>query len=185
MSVFGAAPDHATVDSLVRRLGATPAADDRRHGTHRTTKRWLAGDDAPGTRHAYPRSEFFRSTVPAAELIARLAGDRRPGEERELDFTPWAGAYNRVPAGATAFPHRDALFLLKQTATVAPGDNPGEWLDDSYELTHPFGTGGAYPNFPVPGLPDDAYYLANTGRVRRLRAHYDPSGVFSRPGPAR
>ncbi|MFF5084890.1 FAD-binding oxidoreductase [Actinoplanes sp. NPDC000266] len=181
VTVFGAAPDHAAVDALIRRLGAAATTDERQHGTHRATKRWLAGEDRPDDRSAYPRSEYFRGPVPSIELLTRLLADRRPGEERELDFTPWGGAYNRVPATATAFPHRDARFLLKQTATVAANDHPSGWLDDSYELTHPSGTGGAYPNFPVPGLPDKAYYLANTARVRHLRARNDPSGVFNRP----
>jgi hypothetical protein len=53
----------------------------------------------------------------------------------------------------------------------------------SFALTHPFGTGGAYPNFPEPGLPDEAYHLGNTARVRELRSRYDPSAVFTaQPG---
>ncbi|WP_328472772.1 FAD-binding oxidoreductase [Actinoplanes sp. NBC_00393] len=179
VSVFGAAPNSAAVDDLIRRLGVAPVSDDRQAGTHRETKRWLAGEDVPDDRFAYLHSEYFRSPVPAAELIARLLDDRRPGEERELDFSPWGGAYNRVPADATAFPHRDARFLLKQTATVAPGAQPSPWLDESYALMHPFGTGGAYPNFPEPGLPAEAYHLGNTARLRRLRAAYDPSAVFT------
>lgn len=179
VKVFGAAPHTAAVDDLLRHLGETPSSDDRRQGTHRETKRWLAGDDTPDDRFAYLHSEYFRAVVPAADLIARLNADRRPGEERELDFSPWGGAYNRVPADATAFPHRDARFLLKQAAMVAAGERPGDWLDDSYALTRPFGTGGAYPNFPEPGLPDEAYHLGNTARLRRLRAAYDPSSVFS------
>ena len=180
VTVFGAGPDDASVDDLIRRLGETPRSDDRHHGRHAAVKRWLAGADAPDGRWAYPRSEFFRSEVPAAELVARLVADRRPGEERELDFSPWGGAYNRVPAGATAFPHRDARFLLKQTATVAPADRIGTWLAESFAFTRPFGTGGAYPNFPEPGLADEAYHLGNTGRLRGIRAAYDPTGVFRR-----
>jgi hypothetical protein len=47
-------------------------------------------------------------------------------------------------------------------------------------MVSPHGTGGAYPNFPEPGLPDEAYYLGNTERLHRIRAAYDPSGVFTR-----
>lgn len=180
VTVFGAAPSPPAVAGLVRLLAAQPMSDAREHGTHVETKRWLAGDDEPDERFAYLHSEYFRETVPAAELIVRLLADRRPGEERELDFSPWGGAYNRVPAAATAFPHRDARFLLKQTATVAAEDRPGAWLGESYAITHPFGTGGVYPNFPEPGLPDEAYYLGNTERLRRIRAAYDPAGVLTR-----
>ncbi len=179
VTVFGAGPDSATVGHLIRRLGHRPMSDHRHDGTHRATKRWLAGDDTVDTGFAYLHSEYFRSVVPAAELIGRLTARRRAGEHRELDFSPWGGAYNRIPADATAFSHRDARFLLKQTATVAAGDRPGEWLDESYAFTRPYGTGGAYPNFPEPGLPAEAYYLGNTGRLRRIREAYDPAGVFA------
>lgn len=179
VTVFGAAPSPAAVEDLIRRLGVAPESDDRHHGSHRATKRWLAGEDAPDDRFAYLHSEYFRSVIPAADLVARLIADRSPGEERELDFSPWGGGYNRVAAEATAFPHRDARFLLKQTATVAAGRQPGGWLAQSYALTRPFGTGGAYPNFPEPGLPDEAYHLGNTGRLRRIGLAYDPLAVFT------
>lgn len=180
VAVFGAAPHAGAVGDLTGRLGVRPLSDDRHHGTHQQTKQWLsAGDDTPDPRWAYLHSEFFRESIPAASLLARLMEDRRPEEERELDFSPWGGAYNRTAADATAFPHRDARFLLKQTATVSAIDRPGPWLDDSYALTHPYGTGGAYPNFPDPTLPVEAYYLGNTARRAQIRAVYDPGSVFS------
>jgi hypothetical protein len=172
----------AAVDLLIRRIGAVPQTDDRHHGTLAATKRWLAADDTPDPRLAYLHSEYFRGTLPAASLIDRLTADRRSGEQRELDLTPWGGAYNRIPGDATAFPHRDAAFLLKQTATVAAGEQPSGWLDESYAISHPYGTGGAYPNFPEPALPADAYHLANTDRLRRIRAAYDPASTFGNGG---
>jgi FAD/FMN-containing dehydrogenase len=183
VTVFGAVLGdepacHAALGDLLGRLGVRPVSDDRRHGSHRGTKQWLAGDDAPGDGFTHLHSEYFRRDVPAADLVARLYADRRPGESRELDFSPWGGAYNRVAPDATAFPHRHARFLLKHAVTVPPGAYPGDWLDESYAITHPYGTGGAYPNFPEPGLPDTAYYGPNTGRLRRVRAGYDPANVF-------
>ncbi|MEU8238371.1 FAD-binding oxidoreductase [Actinoplanes missouriensis] len=182
VTVAGAAPSSAAVDDLIRRLGVVPVSDDRHSGTHRAVKSWLAGEDIADDRHAYLHSEYFHSPIPAAGVITRLIDDRRPGEERELDFTPWGGAYNAVPPDATAFPHRDARFLLKQTAMLPPGRNPGHWLDDSHAFLRPFGTGGAYPNFPEPGLPGEAYHLGNSARLRELRSAYDPGAVF-RPYP--
>ena len=91
-----------------------------------------------------------------------------------------------MPADATAFPHRDARFLLKHGA-VLPGEASGAereaaraWLARSWELGHPWGTGGAYPNFPEPELErwDVAYYGANRERLLRVKAAYDPDGVF-------
>jgi FAD/FMN-containing dehydrogenase len=190
--VFGAVlHDPAPLDELIGRLGVPPTAQWRRSGTHRETKHLLAGTDPhdgpePADGFTYLRSEYFREPVPAAALIGRLVRDRRPGECRELDFSPWSGAYNRVDPAATAFPHRDARFLLKQSVTVGSGTAPAgalDWLASSYAVTHPHGTGGAYPNFPEPGLPDAAYFGPNTDRLHRIRAAYDPVGLFHPAGP--
>src|SRR6185436_20633261 len=99
-----------------------------------------------------------------------------------LDLSPWAGAYNRVAHDATAFPHRAERFLIKHDVVVDPPPDAAareralRWLDRSWELVHPFGTGGVYPNFPDPGLadPDGAYFGANRDRVAAARAAYDP-----------
>jgi FAD/FMN-containing dehydrogenase len=192
VTVFGtvlgsAAAGTAVLEDLTSRLGVAPVSGTRRHGSHRETKRWLATMDPhdgpePANGFTYLRSEYFRRAVPAAALVQRLTDDRRPGESRELDFSPWAGAYNRTPEDATAFPHRDAQFLVKHSVTVSGGTDPTlatAWLDSSYAVTHPYGTGGAYPNFPEPGLSDSAYYGANTDRLHRIRAAYDPEGVFT------
>ena len=66
-----------------------------------------SGDDVPRPRRprrTHPwlvaRSEFFRRPLPTATVAALLevlTRDRAAGEERELDFMPWGGAYNRVP----------------------------------------------------------------------------------------
>jgi FAD/FMN-containing dehydrogenase len=187
VTVFGATGDVGPLEDLLAAIGVAPAEGTRRPGRLRAVKAWLAGVDPhdgpePAGGHTYLRSEYFRSPVPAEDLVARLGADRRPGESRELDFSPWGGAYCRVPVEATAFPHRDAAFLLKHAATVDPRTAPGNlWLDESFAITRPHGTGGTYPNFPEPDLADTAYFLSNVDRVRAVRAHYDPEGLFN-PG---
>jgi FAD/FMN-containing dehydrogenase len=106
--------------------------------------------------------------------------------ERELDFSPWGGAYNRVPVDATAFAHRAERFLLKHSVVLEPGA-PTEaarcWLDRSWELVHPYGSGGVYPNFPETGLDRwaEAYWGGNRERLLRVKATYDPDGLFRFP----
>ena len=113
--------------------------------------------------------------------MRHFEADRRPGEARELDFSPWGGAYNRVPVDATAFAHRDARFLLKHAAVVEPGMAPTGWLDRSWEIVHPWGTGGVYANFPEPG----AARLGLLGRQHRAASadarRWPPAGVTPRP----
>jgi FAD/FMN-containing dehydrogenase len=136
------------------------------------------------------RSQFFGRQLPDAAihvLLDYLALDRRAGQTRELDFTPWGGAYGRMPADAAAFVHRDARFLLKHTAGVAPDASATEktaariWADGSSAIVHRWGTGRVFPNFAEPGLDswDRAYFGVNRDRLLEIKARYDPDGVFS------
>ena len=88
-------------------------------------------------------SEFQRQPLPTAVSSAMahaLNADRIPGQARELAFTPMGGAYNRVPADATAFVHRDDEFLLEYTATSDPAQPAAtsraasEWVSQIREL---------------------------------------------------
>jgi hypothetical protein len=102
---------------------------------------------------------------------------------------PWDGAYNQVPSDATGFPHRNERFLVQHLVEIDPDAPEAQheagrsWLSRSWALLHPFGSGGVYPNFPDPDLPDwgRAYYGENYGRLRKLKATYDPDNFFSFP----
>jgi hypothetical protein len=183
VKVFGAMlGSRAETEALLSRFD--PGRADLFHGTHREVKAHLAGTGGPDEGIPYNRSEYFRESLPhdaIMELVRHLAADRRPGETRELDFSPWGGAYNRVPVDATAFPHRDARFLLKHAAVLEPGMAPDGWLDRSWEIVHPWGTGGVYANFPEPGLPDSAYWGANTERLSADARRWPPAGATPRP----
>jgi FAD/FMN-containing dehydrogenase len=187
------APDHVAASLIVRppvvhlfgaAAGDVELPDAETETTvqlpFREAKRWLADNGpaggAEGPEHS--KSEFFRDPLPQAAvqaLVEHYAG----AEHRELDFSPWGGAYNRVAPDATAFPHRDARFLLKQTAPL----EAKPWLDRAYAITHPYGTGGAYVNFPDLDLEDPltAYHGINVHRLRSVKAKYDPHATFQFP----
>jgi FAD/FMN-containing dehydrogenase len=162
-----------------------PREQSSAHAPYRETKRALAEPEAPPLAKPDPgllfaKSAFFRDPLPSqriAALLELLVADRVAGEARELDFTPWGGAYNRVGASDTAFPHRAERFLLKHETVVEPGRPRGDWLARSWALA---GGHGAYVNFPDPDLDrwDRAYHAANLERLRRAQALYDPLGLF-------
>jgi FAD/FMN-containing dehydrogenase len=179
---------------LATRVGTDPADACLRYLPFREAKRWLSrmhpAQDLP-LAHSFSKSEYFARLLPdqaIAGLAAAIERDRTPGESRELDFTPWAGAYSRVRPDATAFAHRNALFLLKHAVTV---DEAGaariraaqRWPTRSCALVHPYGTGGVYPNFPDPDLRywARAYHGGNYARLRRVKARYDPGNFFRFP----
>jgi len=87
----------------------------------------------------------------SAKLVSRmgyLTEGRTAGQARELDFSPWGGAYNRVPADATAFVHRDPLYSLKHAVVVDPAASTAakqaahRWATRSWASVHRWGTGG-------------------------------------------
>jgi FAD/FMN-containing dehydrogenase len=197
VNVFGAmlggeADTMGLLEELVAQVGVEPTSAVHRHAPYRETKRYLAehgpGDEVPDG-HPYSKSEYFRRPLPPeviAVLVDNLTRDRVPGQSRELDFTPWAGAYNRLRDDATAFVHRGELFLLKHAAIVGPDATTDQrqaarrWLARSWACVHPLGSGGVYPNFPDPDLEDEgrAYHGGNSERLRRVKAAYDPDGFF-------
>jgi FAD/FMN-containing dehydrogenase len=187
------------LDGLVAQVGVEPRSTSRRHLPFREAKRYLAElgdqigesspDHSPQEDHLFSKSEFFRQALPVdtvATLLENLTRNLVPGQVRDLDFTPWAGAYNRVRADATAFVHRDELFLIQHLLAVDPGAPPAaraagrQWLSASWALVHPWGSGGVYPNFPDPDLPAwaDAYYGPNRDRLARVKGRYDPGDFF-------
>jgi FAD/FMN-containing dehydrogenase len=195
-AMLGAESDtEELLDDLVGRAEVEPTSSSLEHASYRETKRYLAehgpGDDRPGG-HQLNKSEFFRRPLPAeavAALVENLESGRIPGQSRELDFTPWGGAYNRVPARATAFAHRGEIFALLHMAVVEPDASAAEkvvargWLGRSWSLVHPWGSGGVYPNWPDPDLAGwaRAYHGTNLERLVGVKRRYDPDGFFRFP----
>lgn len=194
-TILGAAHDleERETRQLLREFESEVGAQRTRLHLHETS--WLHAKDflarhAPGNSSGaiYSKSEFHKTAIPTAatkDLITRIQANRVLGESRELDFSPWSGAYNALPPGATAFPHRSAQFLLKHAATInhsspAASRDTSPWLSGSWELTHPFGTGGVYPNFPDDDLADPAYayFGSNLARLYRIKDAYDPDRLF-------
>jgi FAD/FMN-containing dehydrogenase len=172
--------------ALLAQLPAEPVSSAHAAGTHREAKRFLVGTDDSADGMFASRNEFFREPLPRAAveaLVDGVARGRVAGQARELDFSPWGGAYNDVAEDATAFAHRGERFLLKQTATVtsfAGWEAAWEWVTGSWSLMRPYGAGRAYVNFPDPRLEDWPrwYHAGNYERLRAVKRRYDPGNVL-------
>lgn len=191
-AMHGTETDTALVlGEFVGLVGAKPASELRRQMSYRNVKRHLSGlgsidsDGDTQLGHMFSKSEFFRRRLPddaISALVGNLTAGRVPGQSRELNFTPWGGAYNRVPAEATAFVHREE-FIVEHVVVVEPAAPSAEraaahdWLTNSWALVHPWGSGRVYPNFPDPDLEDwaQAYYGNNYDRLVEVKVQYDPT----------
>lgn len=117
-----------------------------------------------------------------------------PGSDNEdgAGFAMFAlgGEINQVPPDATAFVHRNAVFILAAETSWADYDPPSladanlHWLREFYcgifgDTPPPH----SYQNFPDPTLKDwrRAYYGANYDRLVRVNRKYDPTNFFSYP----
>jgi FAD/FMN-containing dehydrogenase len=111
---------------------------------------------------------------------------RKPAPQCELHVHMMGGAAGRVPADASAFPHRDAPFvvnLISRWTDPAQDDECLAWGRDTYASLAEHTTGGSYINF----LDDegssrvrDAYGSGTWERLQAVKAAYDPDNAFHR-----
>jgi FAD/FMN-containing dehydrogenase len=193
------------LDRLFVRIGSDPISASCQLLSFAETRRFWAelgaaedqtdqGRTDPPTPSAaqpflFSKSEYFTRPLPyeaITALIDNFACGRRPGETRELDFTPWGGAYNRVAPDSTAFVHRGELFQLKHTsgvdhqATTTDKQAAHRWVNRSWATVHPWGSGRVFQNFADPDLDHrpEVYYGTNLHRLLQIKTRYDPAGFF-------
>jgi FAD/FMN-containing dehydrogenase len=201
-TVLGTQRDAAgLLEALVAQAGADPLDHICLELSYRDTTRFQAEPSGArvqagwppaqvaGRRCRFTKSELFDRPLPSqaiAALVGGVANGRKAGQERSVAFTPWGGAYRRRPPDATAFAHRDQLFMLEHLGAVVPGASGRDkhaayqWVRRSWACTHPWGSGRVYPNFTDPELADWewAYFGENYARLREVKARYDPDAVF-------
>jgi hypothetical protein len=134
------------------------------------------------------KSDYFTSILPGAGINAMISAINRrqamlsPGG---IGLDAFGGAINRVPADATAFVHRNALFSAQYYATWGATD-PGtaaanrSWLTSTWQAVRPYASGAAYQNYIDSDLPDwqHAYYGTNLTRLQLIKSTYDPNNLF-------
>ena len=138
---------------------------------------------APGTLHAYLKAGFTAELTDAMidRLIDRgaLVGSRLS----VIEVLAVGGAIRDVPSDATAFPHRDARWLINiagQWREPGATENEVAWVRETSAALEPHLSGGAYSNF----MEDDDAQAATTAygstltRLQQIKAIYDPDNVF-------
>lgn len=106
-----------------------------------------------------------------------------PTAECEIFIGQLGGASSRVASDATAYPHRDAQFVMNvhtRWLERAEEQMAIKWARGLFAATAPYATGGVYVNF----MPEDENdrvaqaYGRNFARLATLKAKYDPDNLF-------
>ena len=137
----------------------------------------------PGARN-YWKSHDFKKLDDGLFRVLLDAVGKLPTGDCEILIVHLGGAINRVPAGATAYPHRDVEYLMNvHTRWSDPGQDAtcAGWARQLFDATAPFATGGVYVNF----MPEDetqrvqaGAYSSNFERLAKLKAKYDAGNLF-------
>jgi FAD/FMN-containing dehydrogenase len=146
---------------------------------------WQAACDpllTPGARNYWKSHDFADLPDPAIKAILD-AVRTLPSPECEVFIAHVGGAMARVAANATAYPNRDAHFVMnahtrwrdeaQDAACIA-------WARHLFEATAPFAAGSVYINF----MPDDETdrvekaYGTNFRRLTEIKRRYDPDNLF-------
>jgi FAD/FMN-containing dehydrogenase len=144
----------------------------------------------------YAKSDFFTRPLSSAGIGTLLRGIENlrgvsgaAGGVGGIAFDALGGAVNRVAPDATAFVHRNALFLAQYTTDWTNGGSTAgiarqhAWLRSFWSSMRPYASGQAYQNYIDPDLASwrQAYYGANYQRLAKIKASYDPDRLFAFP----
>jgi FAD/FMN-containing dehydrogenase len=132
----------------------------------------------------YWKSHFFDElTDEAIETIVDYCDSSAPFMSVFTDG--WlGGAIGRVDEDATAFPHRDracSFTIAMRWDDPARDDEHVEWAREFHEALKPYASDGVYVNLldRDDGERVRDAYGDRYGRLRELKAEWDPDNLFS------
>jgi FAD/FMN-containing dehydrogenase len=101
----------------------------------------------------------------------------------QIELPAMGGAIGRVDPGATAFPFRQARWLVNIPATwrdAADDEDEIAWARGTYAAVKPYLSEGNYVNFMGDDEDDTAAgaFGRTIERLQRVKALYDPDNVF-------
>ena len=129
------------------------------------------------------QTDFFNEISDAAIDVHVKYGAQLPTGHSTMHMYPIDGAVRRVPAGATAFAHRDGGWAGIIAGVDPDPANAGlisQWARDYWQELHPTSAGGAYINFMMNEGQDriESSYRGNYQRLAQVKNRYDPDNIF-------
>lgn len=136
----------------------------------------------PGAFNYWKSHNFTALSDGLIDILIDFVGTLPTGE-CEIFIGQLGGASNRVAPNATAYPHREANFVMNvHTRWRDRNDEQAsiKWARNLFAATAPHATGGVYVNF-MPADETDRVaqaYGGNHDRLASIKAKYDPGNLF-------
>jgi len=136
----------------------------------------------PGSRNYWKSNNFSELSDGAIDMLIANIG-RLPGPACEIFMATLGGAMARVKQSETAFPGRDANYIMNvhgRWEDAADDDKVRDWARRVFQEAAPFATASGYVNF----LTEDeaarveGSYGANYARLQTAKRKYDPDNLF-------
>ena len=143
----------------------------------------MADSDFPHGRRYYTKSGYFKEFSDSVIEIMVEALAKIPSQNTQIELAYLGGAAGRVSASETAFGDRSAPFILNLLADWRdPADDATNvsWVRSLFNSLRPHMKPGVYVNF-MSGDEQERVpeaYQERWQRLRRIKAHYDPSNFF-------
>ncbi|WP_367849357.1 FAD-binding oxidoreductase [Rhodoferax sp. WC2427] len=136
----------------------------------------------PGARN-YWKSHNFADLSDGAIDVAVKAVHSLPSPHCEIFFGLIGGATTRPGADATAYAHRDAIYVCNvhgRWETAAEDAQCTEWARAFFRDAAPYASGGVYVNFLTDDEPEriKAAYGPGYERLVAAKNKYDPGNLF-------
>jgi hypothetical protein len=136
----------------------------------------------PGERNYWKTHEFAALTDGLIDTLLDYAG-RLPDDQSEVFLGQLGGAQGRVPADATAYPARDASFVMNvhgRWSDAEKDDAAIAWCRSLWDDTSRYAMGEAYVNFMTDDEKDriQAAYGDRWHRLVEVKNRWDPRNLF-------
>ncbi len=135
----------------------------------------------PGARNYWKSHNFRELSDAAIDTFIEYAGTL-PTPLSEIFIGQLGGVINRVASDATAYPHRDANFVMNihtRWEEKSQDERCVGWARKFFEASAKFATGGVYVNFISEGEERiQNAFGPNQDRLAVVKKKYDPSNFF-------
>jgi FAD/FMN-containing dehydrogenase len=172
----------AEADARPFREFGTPIADQVERMPYPVLNTLLDAVFPSGTLNYWKGAELAELSDAAVDVMVS-AFESSPTEMCALSVEQSHGAVTRVPATATAFPHREpgySFLVLSQWTDPDETDACISWARDTFEALRPHMAAGVYVNY-LSADEDDRVrqaYGPNYDRLAEIKRRYDPDNLF-------